>query len=116
MPAIVATSIAGSLARTITETTLNGTTDSLTFNTSRNPVLTFRNPTAGALTPTIVGASATTVAVPGVGNVSVASGYAVGSIAAGAMVSIPLNTINEFLKGAVTLTGGTGLVASLLEH
>jgi len=115
MPAIVATSIAGNLVRTITETTLNGT-DSLTFNTGKNPILTFRNPTGGALTPVIVGSTATTVPVAGIGNVSVASGYSCGSVAAGVMVSVPLNTIKEFLKGTISITGGTGLVAHLLEY
>lgn len=115
MPAIVATSITGAGIRAITETTLNGSTDGLTYNQSKNPILTLRNPTGGALTPTIIGSTATNVAVPGVGNVSVAAGLALGSIGAGAMVSLPLNTILEYLKGVVTITGGTGLVASLLE-
>ena len=116
MPAITATSVLGSLARVITETVLNGTTDSLVFNTTRNPLLNLRNPTAGALSPSIVGSSATTVAVAGIAPVNVATGYAVGSIAVGAMVSIPLNSIAGYLSGTITLTGSTGLVATLMEY
>jgi hypothetical protein len=115
MPAITATSMTGSLARTLTETTLNGSTDSLTYNSDRRPVLTLRNPTAGALTPVIDGDGGTTVAVAGVGSVSVSSGYSVGSIAAGAAVAVPLDTIKEYLRGTIAVTGGTGLVAALLE-
>lgn len=115
MPAITATSMTGSLVRTLTETTLNGSTDSFTYNSDRRAVLTFRNPTAGALTPVIDGSGGTTVAVAGIGDVSVSAGYSVGSIAAGAAVAIPLNTINEYLRGTIAITGGTGLVAALYE-
>ena|ERR1035437_4234170 len=115
MPAIVVTSIAGSLVRAKTETTLNGT-DSLILNSTANPILCLRNPTGSPISPTIVGSTATTVSVPGIAPVSVASGYAVGAIAASTVVSIPLNTISGYLKGVITITGGTGLVATLMEH
>ena len=116
MPAITATSIGGSLARSKTETTLNGTTDTLVVNSTRNPILCLRNPTGGALSPTIVGSTATTISVAGIAPVNVSTGYAVGSIAAGAVVSIPLNTISGYLSGIISVTGGAGLVATLLEH
>lgn len=115
MPAITATSMTGSLVRTITEVTLNGSTDSFVYNADRRPVLTFRNATAGALTPVIDGASGTTVPIAGIGNVDVTGGYSAGSIAAGAVVAIPLDTIKEFLRGTIAITGGTGLVATLYE-
>jgi hypothetical protein len=114
MPAITATNMTGPLARTLTETTLNGT-DSLVYRSDRRAVLTLRNPTAGALSPVIDGSGGTTIPVPGVGNVSVASGYAVCSIAAGAAVAIPLDTISAYLQGTVAINSGTGLVAALLE-
>lgn len=38
------------------------------------------------------------------------------AITAGAAVAIPLATIREYLQGTIAITGGTGLVASLLEH
>jgi hypothetical protein len=113
MPAITATRI-GFGSKTVTETTLNGT-DSLTYNEAANPVLILRNPTAGALTPVIDGDGATTVADYGLGRVDVSTGYSVGSIAAGGVAAIRLNTIKDYLKGAIAVNSGTGLVAQLLE-
>lgn len=115
MPAITATSIASVGKAAVTETTLNGT-DSLTYREGNKPILVMRNPTAGALSPVIDGDGATSVAVSGIGTVDTSTGYAVGSIAAGAAVAIPLITIREYLKGTIAITGGTGLVASLLEY
>lgn len=112
MATIVRTNVSGAGRKTVTETTLTGTADTFTYGTGDRLIM--RNPTGGALTPTIDGADGTTVAVPGVGDVSVASGYAVGSIAAGAMVTIDLDTIAAYLQGAIAITGGTGLVCSIL--
>lgn len=114
MPAITATSMTGSLVRTVTQTTLNGT-DSFTYNSDRKAVLILRNPTAGGLSPVIDGDGGTTVAVAGIGNVTVSTGYAVGSIAAGAAAAIPLDTIKEYLRGNIAITSGSGLVGVLLE-
>lgn len=114
MPAITATSIVANGAVAVTETTLNGT-DSLVYREANKPVLVLRNPTAGALSPIIDGDGGTTVSVAGIGTIAVSGGYAVGSIASGAAVAIPLITIREYLKGTIAITGGTGLVATLLE-
>ena len=111
MPAIVRTNVAGAGRKTITETTLNGT-DSFTYGTGDRLLL--RNPTGGSITPTIDGADGTTVAVAGVGDVSVSGGFSVGAIAAGAMVTVDLDTIAAYLQGTIAITGGTGLVASIL--
>ena len=115
MPAITATSIVGNGKAAVTETTLNGT-DSLTYREANKPILVLRNPTAGALSPVIDGNGGSSVSVAGIGSVDVSGGYAVGSIAAGAAVAIPLITIREYLKGTIAITGGTGLVATLLEY
>jgi len=114
MGTIAATSMSGAGAHTVTKTILTSS-DTFTYNPARRPVLVLDNITGGALTPNIDGADGTTVPVKGVGNVSVASGYPVPSIAAGAEVAIELNTISEYLKGTIALTGGTGIKASLLE-
>lgn len=116
MPAIVATSMLGAGSRVITETTLNGT-DSFTFNPTKNPIMILKNTTAGPLTATFVGSTATTVAFDGVPSVSVAAGYATTAIAATTgVVAVPLNSIKEYLRGVLTITGGTGLTATLLEY
>lgn len=115
MAAITKTAMTGSGARTLTETTMTSS-DTLVFSANTRMVLCLRNPTAGALTPVIDGAGGSTVAVAGIGSVDVSGGYSVGSIAAGAAVSIPLDTISEYLRGTVTITGGTGLVATLIGY
>lgn len=79
-------------------------------------LLILRNTTAGALSPTITGAQASAaIPVKEYGTVSAAAGLAVGSIPAGAMRVIPLDSRKAFLEGALTITGGTGLTASLLS-
>ncbi len=115
MAAITATSMGGSGARVVTRLTL-GTSDTLTYNASRNPILILDNVTAGALTPNIDGAAGSIVPVKGVGNVSVASGLTLASIGAGVCVAIPLESISAYLQGVITITGGSGIRASLLEQ
>lgn len=114
MATITPTSMTGSGARTIAVTTL-GASDTFAYNASANPVLVLDNVTGGALTPNIDGAGGTTVPVKGLGSVSVASGLTLASIAAGAKVAIPLNSISEYLKGVIALTGASGIKASILE-
>jgi len=115
MAVITKTSITSAGANAVTETTL-GASDTLVYSPARNPILILNNATGGALTPNIDGAGGTTVPVTGVGNVSVASGYTCPSIAAGAVVAISLRSIAEYLRGTVTITGGTGIKASILEQ
>lgn len=114
MATIVATSMQGAGKRAVTMTTMTAS-DTLTYKAGQGQILILRNGTAGALTPIIDGAGATTVPVQGIGSVDVSTGYSVGSIAAGAQVAIPLDTISAYLVGVITITGGTGLSASLLE-
>lgn len=115
MATITATNMQGTGQRTVTEVTLTGTSDTFTYNESKEPVLVMRNATAGSLSPVIDGNGSTTIAVAGYGTLDVSAGYAVGSIAAGSVRAIPLKTISAFLRGTIAITGGTGLVCSLLE-
>lgn len=114
MAAITATDMAGSGSRAVTVTTL-GASDTLTFNTDKKPTLYLNNITGGPLTPLIDGDGGTTTPCPGVGDVDVSAGLTLSSIGAGDTVAIPLNSISAYLKGIVTITGGTGIEASLLE-
>lgn len=114
MAAITATQIGVAGGTVVTVTTL-GASDTLTFNASRDPVLILDNVTGGALTPNIDGAGGTTQAVSGIGNVSVASGFTTPSIGAGVCYAIPLKTISAYLQGVITVTGGSGIKASILE-
>lgn len=113
MPAITATTLTGPGARAVTETTLNGT-DSFVY--APGDILILRNPTGAAISPTIVGSLASSAfAVPGAATINLSAGFAVGSIAAAALRAIPLDTISNFLTGTISITSGTGLVATLLR-
>lgn len=115
MAAITATSMAGPGSRVVTRTTL-GTSDTFTFNSNKSPIMILDNVTAGALTVTIDGAAApTALTVAGVGSLDLSAGFVTASIAAGACVAIPLNSISQYLAGTIAVTGGTGIKATLLE-
>lgn len=113
MATITRTSYPTSGQATLTETTLNGTADTFSYTSGKGWTLILRNPTGGPISPVIDGDGGTTVATPNLGTISVASGYAVGSIAAGAAVVINLDSISEYLKGTIAITSGSGLVATL---
>jgi hypothetical protein len=100
--------------RAVTITTL-GASDTLAFDASKAPLLILNNVTGGGLTPNIDGDTGTTVPVDGIGDVDVSSGLTLGSIGAGESVAIPLKSISGYLAGVVTVTGGTGIEAQLLE-
>lgn len=112
MPAIAATTFSNNGNTTVTETTLNGT-DSFVYEQGVTKYLILRNATGGALSPIIDGDEATAEYLPGVGSVATSSGYAVGSIAAGVVKVVNLDSIRSYLKGDIAITGGTGLVAIL---
>lgn len=115
MPAIVPTLMTGSGQRLVTEVTLGASGNILTYKPGTGQILILRNATAGALSPVIDGNGGTTVDIPGLGPISVASGYPAFAIAPGAVRAIPLDTIALYLQGVVDITAGTGLVATLLE-
>lgn len=97
---------------TLARTTLSAS-DTLTFSQGSRQQLFLYNPTAGLLTATLIGSTATTVSVPGYGGtVSVAGGKAI-PVAANSSVLVDLDDIYAYLQGNVTVTGGTGLVAHL---
>lgn len=114
MTAIAATDMTGSGARGLAKTTLSAS-DTFSYRADRSPVLLLNNVTAGPLTVVIDGGGGTTIPVAGIGNVDVSAGYSTGAIAAGAVYAIPLKSIEKFLKGTIAVTGGAGIVASLLE-
>ena len=116
MPVIAPTTVQTlSGSATLTQTTLNGT-DSFVYVQGVSRYLVLRNPTAGALSPVIDGNGATSEYVPSIGTVATSGGFAVGSIAAGAVKIVDLHAISAYLKGDIAVTGGTGLVATLLAE
>ncbi len=88
--------------------------DTITFTPGRVQLLVIRNPTAGSLTLKIDGADGTTVAVAGLGNVSVAGGYDI-VVAAGLSRAVRLSTISGYCQGVVTLTGAALCVVQLFN-
>lgn len=98
----------------ITRTTL-GASDTFVYTPGVTKYLVIDNVTVGALTPNIDGDGATTGYLPGYGSVSLSAGYTFGSIAAGASVVIDLDAIKQFLQGTITVTGGDGAEAYILE-
>ena len=102
--------------RTLNELTL-GASDTLAYDPGKpGSLLILRNPTGGALSPTITGSTASaSIPIPKYGVVSAAAGLAVGSIPAGAARVIPLDSVSLYLDGVITITGGAGLVASFLQ-
>ncbi len=116
MATIISTNAQGYGAVAVTETTLDASSDTFTYLAGVGQTLILRNDTAGALTPTIDGDGATTVSVQGVGSIDISAGYAIGSIGVGEVVTIKTETIAEYLAGTIDITGGTGLVAQLLEY
>lgn len=88
--------------------------DTITFSPNRKQLLVIRNPTGGSLTLKIDGDAGTTVAVPGLGNVSVAAGYDI-VVGAGLSRAVVLSTISGYCQGVVTLTGAATAVVQLFS-
>ena len=117
MPAITATSLQGLDEKLATVTTLDGATDTLVYNQGGDPILELHNPTGGGLTPTIIGDAAVSQPCPGVGDIDTSLGYKfAAAIAAGTTVTIKLDSIRAYLRGNISITGGTGLEAILYEQ
>lgn len=87
--------------------------DTLTFNQGAGQMLVLYNTTAGAVTVTMTGSAAGSIAPSGYGgSISLTGGKAVTVPANGATV-VDLDDIALWLQGNVTITNGTGLVAML---
>lgn len=115
MADIVKTSVTGSGQKAVTVTTL-GASDTLVFKDGVDASLVLNNVTAGALTPLIQGADAITENCKGLLPFDTSVGLTLTSIGIGDTVIIPLDSISAYLKGIVTVTGGDGIEAQLLEY
>lgn len=94
--------------------TVLSASDTITFNANKKQLLVLTNTTAGSLTVKIDGADGTTVAVSGIGPVTVSAGYDI-ILAAGASKSVVLSTISAYCQGTVTMTGGALVTAQLFD-
>jgi hypothetical protein len=113
MAAIASIAVVNTGSAAAALTTL-GADDTITRNTRKIQLLVLRNPTGGSLTVTIDGDGGTTVAVQGIGSVSVAGGYAI-VVAAGASAYVLLSAVDAYTKGVVHLLGAAGMVAQLFD-
>ena len=111
MAVIASTNLSGPGDRELNVTTL-GESDTLTY--TDGAVLIINNVTVGTITPVITGADASTVPVPGVGEVDVSGGFTLSAILAGEQAVIPLNAIRNYLVGVTTVTAADGAEAALL--
>jgi hypothetical protein len=90
--------------------------DTLTYVPNIGAELILYNTTGAPVNVTIDGSGGTTVPVPDTGGATF-------SVAAGLVVPVPANdftivrldTIAAFLKGTVSVTGGTGVVAIIIQ-
>ena len=115
MATITPTAIGGPGVKAITEVTMTAS-DTLTFKPGIGQILHLRNVTAGALTVTLTGSLAVSRTYPEGGTVNYAAGFSTGAIAATTGdVLLKLDTLTDYLQGVITITGGTGIKASLLE-
>ena len=89
--------------------------DTITFDASRVQLLVLANTTASPITATIDGEDGTTVAVQGLGNVSVAAGLGITVPANTGVKAIRLGTVSAYCQGVVHIKGGTGLKAQLFN-
>jgi hypothetical protein len=113
--AVIPASKISSVGRTNPVASTLTSSDTFVYTQGVTKWLHLRNGTAGALTPTITGSLAVSEYLPGVGVIPTASGYAVGSIAAGVTAIIDLDAVQSYLKGVITITGGVGLSATLMS-
>ena len=112
MATITATDVTDGFTE-IAETTLDGSSDTFTFNASQSPLLILANNSGSTLTPVITGDGSTTITCDGVGPVDVSGGFSQ-AIANGETFAIRLNTRRGYLEGTIAIASGTGLVASLI--
>ena len=95
------------------ETALSAS-NTITFDAGRKQLLTLRNTTASPVVVTLDGNGGTTVAVDGIGSVSVAAGLAI-TVPASNSVGVVLSTVRQYCQGVVFLTGGTGVSARVIN-
>ena len=115
MAAITGTNANVNGSFTVTTTALTAS-DTLVYDITKNPLLVLENTTGSLVTISINGSTNTSVAPDGYGStISTTSGKTI-AVAANATVAVKLNSIRAFLNGNVTVTGGTGVTASLYNN
>lgn len=118
MAELTATTMQGSGQRTVTVNTLTSS-DTLTHLPGNKQLLVLVNTTAGLLTVNIKGSDASNMQIGDIGNNTALSAGYDANVAAGFAKVIDLDESRLQLAsatGQVNLTGGTGLLAILLNN
>jgi hypothetical protein len=97
---------------TLARTTLTAS-DTFTYVPGAKQYLLLANNTGGSITATVNGSANTPINVQGYGSVATAGGKAI-AVPANTTMLVALDDISAFLKGTISVTGGTGLIASLI--
>ena len=115
MPVITPTQRKTNGHQKLEKTILDGT-DNLIFNANKDQVLVLENSTASPVSVLVVGSNASATYIPkGYGDpIDLTGGYHI-EITANETQSLYLPSISQWLMGDVSITGGSGLIASLLE-
>ena len=108
-------------ATVLTRTTFNSTdTFTLAYVKGQNMQMSFQNNTAAAITATLVGASSVaSYTVPGTGGTILSPAPSAGKavvVAANGSVEVSLDDIDLYLQGAVTVTGASTLIATVVSN
>lgn len=96
------------LAQDLNQGTPNTLTASDAYTYQPGDMILIRNLSGGAITLLFDGDGGSTISPPGGGIQTVSAGYSTGSIATSGHRIIFADTIAEYLKGTVTITGGSG--------
>jgi hypothetical protein len=113
MAVITQNAVSGVNAPVILTTTTLSASDTLVYAQGTGQMLEIDNTTAGPLTVTLTGSTATVVTPSNYGGTfSVAGGFAI-TVAAAAKKIIKIDTIAPYLSGVVTLTGAATCTARL---
>lgn len=88
--------------------------DTLTYFPGSGQVLWLRNPTGSPVVVNLSGTAPSSIDVTGVGTITPSGGKSI-SVASNTATYLPLDNIGAYLDGTgtVTITNGTGMVASL---
>ncbi len=85
--------------------------DQFVYQPDADQIMVLRNPTGSAISPVLTGNNVSSAhSVPGAIAMDLTGGFAVGAIAAGQSVAIPLDSVRFWIKGSISfINGGAGL-------
>lgn len=118
MAALTITTRSSAGAQNATVNTLTAS-DTLAYTKGKSMELSLRNTTASPVPVTIVGSAATSVpvAATGGGTFDVSGGKVINVPAGiGATVRVPLESIDSYLKGNITVEDGVGVTAVIWSN